>query len=413
MQGYINPQLVALLAAQQGRLPVAPPQATTTAPAAPNMPAAVDLPAAAPLVQPQADSVNDGINSVGRPSDADPAKAAAHDKALKKLQRQGKGEALMALGAQLLSSRTFGEGLSKGMLAYVQSMNAARTRNTPKHEDVADGAYDKVTDPVDDSVSFQRTPVADYKDKQLQLARDGKLAVANVGYDGKVDAAQIAREGGMDRTVYSTDAKTSTADADRKSRENVARWHNDTMKTVAEIAGKWRQQNRAPTKAEMAILDSAQSAGNELQTMDAIEGLLDAGDTGAGAGLGQRALRATAAATGINMGGVNVDHMQQLNAYVSQIKAKASLMKGQGQISNYERQIMNDALPSLDTNPDSIRKVLGVMRAKAERDAKGLGVDANGNTYSLLDATHGLHSSSTPAPSSQSTSTGVSWRVVH
>lgn len=395
--GYINPQLAAVLAAQQGKLPVPPPQVDAQAPPLPNGQVPVDI-QSQPVAMPSFDSLNDGINSVGRPGDVDSAiKTAEHDRDLKKLQRQGKGEALLALGAQLLSSRTFGEGISKGMLAYVQALNAARTRNTPKHEGVADGAYDKITDPVDDSVTYQRTPIADYKDNQLKLVQNNKLAIGQLGYDKTVDAASITANGSMDRTIYKTDADTSTADKDRDSRERVARWANASHETVANIMGKWRSENRPPNKMELSVMQGAQDAGNELQLYDQIDGLLDAGDTGAGAGVVAKGTRALASALGTDLGGVNVDHMQQLTAFVGQIKAKASLMKGQGQISNYERQIMDSALPSLDTNPDSIRAVTSIMRAKAQRDAQGLGIRPDGSTYSLMSVAHG---GSSPSPSS-------------
>jgi hypothetical protein len=156
---YINPQLAAVLSAQGLPLPQdgmqQAPQFDQQQPPDPLQ---------APAPPPQADNINDGISSVGRPLDS--AKA---DAALKKLHRQNRGDALMALGAELLGSRTFGEGLSRGILAYSQSLRS----NRPQVKAVGDGEYEEVVDPRTGQ-SYMR-PTAIHADK---IAERGKPVVS-------------------------------------------------------------------------------------------------------------------------------------------------------------------------------------------------------------------------------------------
>lgn len=428
--GYINPQLLAVLAAQGVQLPGVPQQgAPPTAVPQPNVDPLAPLPpppqgdprapaqtpqemAQLPMGQPpqapQASSMNDGINSVGRPGDQSDADA----KELRKLHRQSKGDALMALGAGLLSANTFGEGLGKGIQGYMAVMQNARKEFDGKHEDVAGGAFDKYTDALGHVHYNKNKDVADYLDNQKQIVVDGKIYTADKGYQKGVDVANITVGGGIKKTEMTTDAARDIAAGNNETSVKVANIHRAASETVANIMGKYRGINRQPNKFELQVLEGAQAAGNDMQTYDNMESLLDDGDTGAGAGLLARGTRALAGVTGQDIGGVNVNHMQQMTAYTNQMKAKASLMKGQGQISNYERTIMDQALPSLDTNPDSIRAIIHVFRAKSDRDSRGVGIKPDGTEYSLLDAVHGIKGQSEPAQQN-TTSTGTKWRVVH
>lgn len=233
----INPGLLAMLQSQGLPTPGGPPQ-PPFAPGAPVAPGAPDP--LAPLPDPPAapdapDSVNDGINSVGRPSDQDAARKAAHDKALHKLKRQGTGEALMALGAQLLSAKTFGEGLGKGIQAYANAVRSNRDSLKPKHESIMDGAFDKVTDPVDDSVSFNRTPGADYKDEQLDRLYGNKAYVAETAAGAKVTVAGLNNTGAMDRTKFQWGKREDIAHFQGGVQERIATSKNTTAVTVARI----------------------------------------------------------------------------------------------------------------------------------------------------------------------------------
>lgn len=356
---------------------------------------------------PQDTSLNDNINSVGRPID----KAKADDDEARKANRRSKGEALLALGAGLLSAPNFNQGMAQGLMAYVKTLHESQDRNKPKHEDVAGGAYDKVTNP-DGSVSYDRTPVADYLDNKQFVVVDGKVQVARIGATAKTDTAKINTEGANYRTRYSTDARSETADEDRTSREHIAQWNNASDETVARITGQFRAANRNPNKLEVAAAQRAQVAPENIARYARIDSLLASGNTGVGAGLWNKLRRSVASVTGQDSMGVDVENMQLLDTDLQTIKAQAgaTLLGGQGQVSDGERKMVELANPRMDMDPDAIRQVVGVLRAKAQRDAMGLAITPDGVTYPIGSTPP---SASPHAPSNKSTSTGVTWRVVH
>lgn len=181
MLNYINSPFAALLGqnpnAPPSPYPVAPDGTDPLAPLAlnnppPQLPSA-PAPDAGPPPVAQPDNPNDGISSVGRPADA--------AKALAKLNRQTKGDALMALGAELLGARNFSEGLSKGIMAYQQTIRA----NRPQVKAVGDGEYEEVTDPRTGQTYMR--PTAIHADKLAE--RKKPVPVGNHVYQYGTDAS--------------------------------------------------------------------------------------------------------------------------------------------------------------------------------------------------------------------------------
>jgi hypothetical protein len=244
----INPLLAAVLAAQGHPVPgsVAPPPGPAPgyvdplAPLAPppggdpapgSSPISQDL-LNAPPIEPNPTSINDGINSVGRPSDLSGIDAAAHDAAVKKMHREGVGDSLMALGAGLLSGKNFSEGLGAGIKNYMASVQAAREKAKPTHESIDGGAFDKVTDPADDSVTFNRTPDADFKETHDNVISTTKFGTAQIGADARTGAAQITADASLQRGSASDQTKLAM------EREN-----NIAKVKVASMAGVLPDQN--------------------------------------------------------------------------------------------------------------------------------------------------------------------------
>lgn len=421
-QGYINPQLLAVLAAQG----IAPPGVSQQAPPAPSPQLADPLaplppppggdpridPLAAlaaatppeqegggppPSTMPPMDSSNQGINSVGRPAD----ESEANEKELKKLKRQSKGEALLALGAGLLSANNFGEGISKGLQGYMAVMRDARTRFRPKHEDVAGGAFDKVTDPVTGEVTYKRTPVADYMENKVQVLQDGKLQVAGIGYNRGVDVARITADAGIEKTGMTTSAQRDIAQGNNATSVQVANIRSDSAATVARINGSFKGAGRNPNKIEQAAMERARMSPIKMERYDRIESLLDGGDSGAGAGFFNKLKRGAAEVTGMDIGGIDVGHMQQLETEFSTIQLEAAqLLQGQGQVSDAERRILAASVPTMRTDPAAVKSILNILRAVTSRDANGINMGSDGNVNVLAP------------PEPNTTSSGVKWRVV-
>jgi hypothetical protein len=194
--GLMNPALASVLAAQGGQ------QTDPSAFQAPDPLA--PLPSDTPGLASQApDSINDGISSVGRPYDAATA--------LRKLHRQTQGQALLALGASLLGSRNFGEGLSKGLMAYTETLRSMR----PTSKAVGDGEYEQVTD-ANGNTYYKPTPihadkVAERAKPQIAGNRVVKYGMDKDGhYDGtvqdltpsKLTTKTIKRSDGSDAIVF-------------------------------------------------------------------------------------------------------------------------------------------------------------------------------------------------------------------
>lgn len=177
-----------------------------------------------------ADSINDGINSVGRPNDLNEAERGAlaadadkRAKALKKAHREAKGEALLALGAQLMSARTFGEGLSKGLVAYRAALDAGKKRTDPQRESVASGAFERVTDPLTNTSTYERTPVADFEEGKIDAITGRQLAVADAKGGWTYKTQGLKGDQSMDRTKF-----------EWGSREKIAQWNNQNARDIAD-----------------------------------------------------------------------------------------------------------------------------------------------------------------------------------
>jgi hypothetical protein len=407
----MNPALLAYLAQVTGGLQPSPnPVVNGMDPLAPTPDQQP-----APVMPAPADSMNDGINSVGRPADVNAADQTAlaasadkRSKALKKAQREAKGEALMAFGAQLMSSRTFGEGLAKGLVAYRQALDAGKKRNEPTRESVDNGAFERVIDPLDNTASYERTPVADYEEGKAQAVTDRMLQVAGLKGDYGLQIQGSKNTGAMDRTTYTVDHQDTRSDRDRTSKERIAGWANTSRETVARINGEYRGKNRAPNKLEVAAQTAANNAPDNLARYDRIDQMLDTGDSGVGPGLLAKLKRGVVNATGSSAMGVDVTHMQMLDRDLHTIEAQAGalLLGGQGQVSDGERKMVHDSMPNMETNPEAIKNILNVLRAKAKRDALGLSISADGDTYPRTAT------DSAPSASHQ-TSSGVKWSIVH
>jgi hypothetical protein len=88
----------------------------------------------------------------------------------------------MALGAQLLSAGLSARGSARASRPTLTPSRRTATSLKPKHEAIMDGAFDKVTDPVDDSVTTIGRQRPTTRISQLQARADTKLDVA--GNDG-------------------------------------------------------------------------------------------------------------------------------------------------------------------------------------------------------------------------------------
>jgi hypothetical protein len=399
----INPQLAAVLAAQG--LPVpggsSPPQAPFL-PGAPIAPGAPDPLAPLPD-QPAPDSLNDGINSVGRPSDDLAAKQAAHDKALRKLKRQGTGEALMALGAQLLSAKTFGEGLGKGIQAYANAVHANRDSLKPKHEAIMDGAFDRVTDPVDDSTVYNRTPAADYKDKQLQMAFDTKRDVAETTAGGKIDVANIHEEHADKRNTFTWGKREDIAKFQGGIQTRIADSKNTTAVTVAKIRAAGGGKANSGIEKQITELDT--DVTNIGNTLNRAAPVLDAINSGRlKFGVVENA-KHKAQLAGIYPRDESTDDYSNYQTFTESLRG-AYLMAFKGVQTEGDAQRAMDSIIAGSGDTQALKgNIQTVINAiQRQLDMKQRRMNEISSRYN--------HQGSAPAEPNK-TSSGVSWSIVH
>lgn len=217
-------------------------------------------------------SVNDNINSVGRPYDLSQAEQEAltkdqgeRAKRFKKARREAKGEALLALGASLMSAPSFGQGISQGLVAYRQALDAGLKRAKPQHESLSGGAFERVTDPTTGESTYERTPVADYEMDKLNAITGRQESVANIKGGYTLDVQGLKNEGAMDRTKFEWGSRKTIAEWNNNTRKQIAEANNATSIAVARIRGAYGSKPNSGMERQITELtDTTTGISNTL-----------------------------------------------------------------------------------------------------------------------------------------------------
>lgn len=367
---------------------------------------------------PAADSLNDGINSVGRPLDQANGDAEAqtkldddYSKRYKKMLRQGKGEALLALGAQLLSSRTFGEGLSKGLLAYQQTLKNSQDDLKPKIESVGNGAFERRLDPVTGESSYSETPFA-----KFQQEHDDALTQRQYGVQG------LRNEGSLAVAQENIGSREKIADLQWKTRKdiaglqaNTAKYGADlraaTAKDVAEINASANRGKGGNSRATASLINTIVSQQQGLnQTTIAMQNLapiLQDLKTGQlTLSIGQNAMRKLSMATGVGGSDPETQKYARMRQVVEQNR-NAILLAAKGVQTEGDAQRALNQIMSSDANTATVTTqfefLMDILKRNAENTRNIIGGIKN-QTGVSLDA---------PAASDDKTSTGVGWKIIH
>lgn len=106
-------------------------------------------------------------------------------------QKPGGSEALLALGASLLSNPDFFSGLGQGALAYQQTLNEHSDKLKPKLS--KDGTFSYRVD-EDGNISWERTPIADFEEQMAERKLQYTEAIAKLRDDGQTRREQMGNE---------------------------------------------------------------------------------------------------------------------------------------------------------------------------------------------------------------------------
>jgi hypothetical protein len=244
--------------------------------------------------------------------------------------RPGATDALTAFGAAMLKAPTFLQGLGDAALA----VNAVEREN--------------------------RMP------SEAEIARANmKHRIANGTLGSGMEWQAI-------ETVVGDDGNQYTKLFNRRTGEVKLR-SDATGEEVDAVGGATRIQNSGTGKDRDLDAAAIDTAYNQVrQSTDNIENYTRlkelVGTAGVGTDLWTQLTRSMAAATGKDIGDVKIADYTEFQKYARTIELdKAMTQRGLGQFTETERQIVREALPNIDSNPEAARKLLDVMIAREER----------------------------------------------
>lgn len=129
------------------------------------------------------------------------------------------------------------------------------------------------------------------------------------------------------------------------------------------------ERSTANAKLETEARDAALKASSDLNIYDSMLELLPT--SGAGPDAISNAKRAFVNTTGIDLTGVNLSDMQTVNSLVRQIELNiAQSQKGLGQLTEMERRIIRESLPTLDSDQTAFRRMIEMLRNRAEKSQR-------------------------------------------
>lgn len=308
-------------------IPFTPPIPARTAPEGGNpsgydMTAAQDAPVIEPAVQPMGPSTQEQKYSF--------------------LDNPGASDAMVAFGAAMLKAPSFSEGLGNAALAVNQvaqkyrmptEADYARARQLGMIKRIASG--DEGPDaPSYGSATMGYAPIGpNGEDVAVPAFLDPSRGYVYQMPDGSISAAP------PQGWVKATDSELGTRNR---------------------YSSKEQQELQAKVAAE--VRSANLSLSNYRQMLDLVD------TSGVGSDLRTRLAANIARLGGYNFDGIDVSDQAVFNQKFKELNIDfAQKLQGQGQITEYERQIIAESLPQAGMNEDAAKRVLQAMIAGAER----------------------------------------------
>ena len=203
--------------------------------------------------------------------------------------RPGSAEALMALGASLMSSQNFFTGLGNGMLAYQKTLDAAQRADRPQTTMVQGGAFAQTTDTVTGRTTLSPVKsVQDYVDGRDLTKGMMAYNVAKARIDGMSDIAIRTQFGLTQRELMQIDSAQKIAKGHDAKDLTIASGNNRTTIEAAGIAaasrvaaaeatGSAKQTPAAAIKHVDDLTEIANGVDNSLANIDPVIGDLQSG----------------------------------------------------------------------------------------------------------------------------------------
>jgi hypothetical protein len=324
------------------------------------------------------------------------------------MDNPGASDAMVAFGAAMLKAPDFNTGLGDAALAVNQ---VAKSYRMPTEQDYARakmlGMTARLARGYDDS---QQSNEPNYGGATLGYAPLGPNG-EDVAVPAYMDPAQ-----GM---LYQMPDGT-------KSNVPPQGWVKATDSAYG-ATNRYDAKEQSQLQAKVAA--EVRSANLSAKNYKEMLGLVDT--SGVGSDLRTRLASQIAMLGGYDFAGIDVSDQAVFNQKFKELNIDfAQKLQGQGQITEFERQIIAESLPQAGMNADAAKRVLNAMIAGAERKQEmwrvwtqepGVKQDFKGR-YEVFEADYLANAdaaqrrtgggSSTSAPAAEgSTNSGIKWKV--
>ncbi|MBK3774768.1 hypothetical protein GAY31_11435 [Azospirillum brasilense] len=263
-------------------------------------------------------------------------------------------DAMLRLGAGILSGKDFNEGLARGALGFADSVSGRK-----------------------------KTRIAELGEatKLMELGVPPDRAIAAV--QGRDDLKDLAFGAGLPlgrsqqgNTYVTKGGREIISSTFNPTRGFVYRneMTGEVLKSLPkdamriENAGLNREANHDVDDMK-AARDAAIAAPRNMATYDSLSRMVD--QIGAGSDIPSQVGRALARYSGVTIGNTDPEAMSKAQLYFSRLELSASeAMRGQGAITENERTILRESIPNMSTQPDALKKVLETLNAIEQRKVR-------------------------------------------
>lgn len=340
-------------------------------------------------------------------------------------QQPGGSKALLALGASLLSSQNFFDGLGKGVMAYQNTLDAEADKLKPQLTKDATFSYSR--DPTTGEMVFNRTPVADFEDSITDRKLESARAMSKYRTDANVDLGRdkLAENGRQfDVTAqHNKDVLAETAryhDASLRNAYDIAKLNNQTSLMEKQLAAGGKPPPAQIQKQVGDYQDIVQKSDTTLSQAQPIMQALSNGtlQLGIAANLSNKAKLAT---------GVGIDDSAvlygQLNTFIEGLR-NTILMDARGVQTDGDAERAKAALLSGTGSNESVMRNLSIVlnNLKGRRDFAAARAGDLSSQYGIetpqTNAVLGIGGGAPQAPAPRQTpragqtSSGAKWRIV-
>lgn len=323
------------------------------------------------------------------------------------MDNPGASDALVAFGAAMLKAPTFNQGLGDAALAVNQ---VAQRYRMPTEQDYARARQ----------LGMVARIARGYDENAPDTPNYGSatMGYAPLGPNGEDIAVPAFLDPARGYVYQMPDGSMSP--------QPPQGWVKATDSTLgSRNRYDTKEQSELQSKVAAEVRSANLSVSNYRQMLDLVD------TSGVGSDLRTRLASNIARLGGYNFDGIDVSDQAVFNQKFKELNIDfAQKLQGQGQITEYERQIIAESLPQAGMNADAAKRVLNAMIAGAERKQEmwrrwnmdpGVRERFN-NRYEIFEAEYlkeadakqrgGSSKSGSSQPAAEgSTSSGIKWSV--